>query len=121
MFGGNVSYTSNVAEPVAVVGRIASAGTVTAPVRVPRFTVTSGGTGIYNIVFSEQFVQFLGCQICPELAAVPGGVATCIDVAYNWTAASRTLQVLCYNNAATPAGVATAFSFVAQFADSNGP
>jgi hypothetical protein len=118
MYLGNVCYNSNVVDAVEVVGRVSSAAAVVFPTKAPRFTVTAGATGVYNIVFVEQFVSFGGAVITPELAAMPGSTAATPEVSYNWTAATRTLQVLIAKGS-DGTGLAAAFSFRALFSDSS--
>ena len=118
----NLHSNENVVEGVDIVGRVSAAGAVLAPVVSPRFTVThTASTGVYNIVFTKLFTQFLGAQLMIEQSAIPGSLATSLDFAYNWNLATKTLQVLIWNNAATPAGTDAGFAFVAKFAESNVP
>lgn len=116
MLGGNVAYTRNLADANAVCGRIAAAGTVTAPLLTPHFTVAhTGSTGVYAITFSEPFVVFAGCQVTLEGATtVP---TTALNVSYNWAASTRVLTVVISSDGTTPAGTDAGFAFYAQFAE----
>lgn len=116
MFNGDVMYCANGADVKVVLGRVSSAGATVAPTSVARFTSAAGATGVYNIVFSEPFVRFLGATVTPELASMPGSTAATPEVSYNWTAATRTLQVNIAKGS-DGTGLAAAFAFQAWFSD----
>lgn len=119
MYGGNLHSTANAQETVDVVGRLAAAGTVTAPVTMAKFTVNhTANSGVYNIVFSEQYAQFLGCQVDLEGSVIPASAAAVASCLYNWTPATRTLEILTWTGTATPVATDVAFSFVAKFSES---
>lgn len=111
--GGNVAYATSV-DVVQIIGRVASAGTKAAPTNTTgKWTVSSTSAGVYSIVFSENYVQYLGTVIGVE-------TATTYAVIVSYTAATRTLLINTFANGGVTA-TAVAFSFISSFSESLAP
>lgn len=122
----SVSYGER-PEQLLISGRVTAAGASnnvvgTSSVVLPaRWAVTQASTGVYNIVFTDNFAAFLGASVDIEASAIPSASTSIIGSVYNWTPATRTLQVLTFNSASTPVATNAAFTFVANFCDSTAP
>ena len=103
------------AQHVLIAGRVSSSGGVNAPAIGPKFTVTYTATGIYSIVFSQQYAEFLGCVVTCEGTAGTGNFAQVTS----FTPSTKTLIVETYSATSTPAAVA--FAFLASFTESRAP
>lgn len=110
--GGNVVESTS-AEAVLIFGRVSSAAAKVAPANGSgKWTVSSGGTGVYNIVFAQSYPEFLGCQLTLESAS---GI-----LRYVFTPATKTLVISAFNVDGTTAA-AKAFAFVATFNENLAP
>jgi hypothetical protein len=113
MTGGNV-VSATTPDIVEVDGRVASGGTKVAPASgAGKWTVTSGSTGVYTIVFAEAYPEFMGCQVTLEAAS---GVAR-VD---SFTVATRTLVIKTFAVDGVTA-VVKAFAFCAKFSENRAP
>lgn len=111
--GGFSTVSSTTTDVVLVVGRVSSAGVKVAPASgAGKWTLTKA-TGVYTIVFSEAYAEFMGCQVTLEAAS---GIARVTS----FTVATRTMVISTFAVDGTTA-TDKAFAFSAAFSENRAP